>query len=488
METVVKSSQEQAVAAWAGYLRQIRFDAMLEELYTQDTNLESALYSLKDAKVRIAEEIIGRNRGGPKGMHGYIAEVLEVSIGNARQFLVGTDGSHIWVNDNKATDIIRGDIGIQQKFVQTGKHWGLEAIREHLSKYPDYIKQGKKYQIPKDFYEYLVTLYQMPQEEAAKLIKSDDINPYSYTKWKWVQDYFEQIKQLDPEMSIDKIEPAFINYEDAKAGNYEKTLSREKQNLASTDGQIRDRITEHGAPNLQEATAVTVVGALAEGGMSFCIGFAKKRKEKKSLSNFTDNDWAELGIKTGSGTIKGAIRGASVYALSNFSATPENVASALVTAMFGVTAQANALRKGQISKEDFIINSETVCLDVTISAIASLLGQTLIPVPVLGAIIGNTAGMFMYEIAKTVGLEKEQKLISNYQAEMKALQADLDKQYEELLILLDTRMKQFKNLIELAFDPDVNKAFLGSVELAYYLGVPDNDILKTKNDIDIFFS
>lgn len=43
-----KSTQEQAVAAWIGYLNQLRIDGLLATLKVQDANLEQALRTLKD--------------------------------------------------------------------------------------------------------------------------------------------------------------------------------------------------------------------------------------------------------------------------------------------------------------------------------------------------------------------------------------------------------------------------------------------------------
>lgn len=488
MEAVVKSTQEQAVAAWMFHLRQLRISTMIEKLFLQDTNLESALNELNKAKVQIAEEIIGRNRGGTKGMHGFIAEVLEVGIGNARELIGGDAASHTWINNNKAADIIRDGVELQQKFVQNGEHWGLEAIKKHLSDYPDFVKNGGKYQIPKDFYEILETLYNMPEEQAAKLVTSDSNNPYTYKKWKWVQNFFAHIKEQDPEMGMDKIEPSLIDYNDAKANNANKTISKEKGKIRDTDSSIRDQIYEKGQPTLQEGVTATAAGALMEGGMNFCLGIAKKRKEGKHLIEFTAEDWRELGLETGMGTAKGAIRGASVYVLSNFTLTQENIATAFITAVFGIAAQANALRKGKVSSEEFLINSETLCLDVTISAIVSLLGTLAMPkTVVLGAIIGNTAGMFMYEIVKSLDLEREKKVISNHQAQINELQKKLDDQYRDFITLLEEKMKKFNSLVELAFSQEQNKAFSASIELAYFSGVADNKILKTKSEIDAFF-
>ena len=67
------------------------------------------------------------------------------------------------------------------------------------------------------------------------------------------------------------------------------------------------------------------------------------------------------------------------------------------------------MRKGNISENDFLWNSEILCLDVTVSALSSFVGQAAIPIPVLGAIIGNAVGMFLYQIAKDTLARKEQQ-------------------------------------------------------------------------------
>ena len=98
--------------------------------------------------------------------------------------------------------------------------------------------------------------------------------------------------------------------------------------------------------------------------------------------------------------MKGSIRGASIYTLTKFTATPAAVASAMVTATFGIAEQAFQLKQGNVNEQRFIENTEMLCLDASVSALSSLAGQILIPVPVLGAVIGNTVGTMMYQIAK----------------------------------------------------------------------------------------
>ena len=221
--------------------------------------------------------------------------------------------------------------------------------------------------------------------------------------------------------------------------------------------------------------------------MAFCLGIVKKRKQGKRLTEFTEKDWQDVGIDTAKGTVQGGVRGGAIYAMTNFTATPAAVANALVTASFGVAAQAYQLQQGNISAEDFIVNSEVLCLDVSVSAVASILGQTLIPVPVLGAIIGNMAGMFMYQIAKDYLSETEQVLIHNYREGFTALNKMLEERYQQLMAQLKKELAKYTSMLELAFDPNVNIAFDGSIALADYVGVAQDRVLRSKVDIDNYF-
>lgn len=472
---IAKSTQEQGTAAWINYLNQLRLNELLAKLASQDINLEQALAELQKMKIDI-DALIASNRGGAKGIHGFIAEAAEVGIENARNMVKGLAPACRWVNDNGPTDIIRNGIEIQQKFVQAGGHFGLEAIKEHLEKYPDFVKNGGKYQIPKDFYDQLKKLMSLSQEEAAKESGS------TYRLWKWVQEFF-----AENGISIDDLEPSVLKYLAVQKGKIDETVKNEEQNIRDEDQHRRNAAYEASKPTLKQGAQTAAVSAAVEGGMTFCLGIAKKRKQGKCLAEFTAEDWHEVGIDTAAGTVQGGIRGGAIYAMTNFTATPAAVANALVTASFGVVAQAYQLRQGNITSEDFIVNSEVLCLDVSVSAVASLLGQTLIPVPVLGAIIGNVAGMFMYQIAKDHLSAKEQTLIVNYRESLASLNKMLEERYQQLIVQLKRELAKYASVLELAFDVNVNIAFDGSIALADYVGVSQENVLRNKSDIDNYF-
>ena len=116
-----------------------------------------------------------------------------------------------------------------------------------------------------------------------------------------------------------------------------------------------------------------------------------------------------------------------------------------------------------------------------------MLGQTLIPIPVLGAIIGNMAGMFMYQIAKDHLFAKEHTLIVNYQESLTSLNKMLEDRYQQLMTQLKQEFAKYASVLELAFDVDVNIAFNGSIALADYVGVSPKNVLRSKSDIDNYF-
>lgn len=478
---LAKLNQEQAVAAWVNYLNQIRLDNLLTALHVQDLNLQDALSSIDDAVKKIDLEVVLTNRGGAKGMHGFIAEVAEVGIGNARSQLLGDGAVYQWVNDNGPVDLMRGGVGIQQKFVQAGGRFGLGAIAEHLQKYPDFIKNGGKYQIPADHFEMVQKLHNMTREEAGTLLTRSGNGP-SFRDWERVRSFLD-----GNSVEIESLEPSTLEYREVQRGTYSSTMEAEKQSLQATDQSLRDSAYRDSRPKLSEGAKVTLAAAAIEGGTTFVLAVVEKRRQGKKLKDFTNGDWTEIAGDTGLGFVKGGVRGLSIYSLSNFTATSAAVASAIVTAAFGIAEQANKLRRGEIDELEFIENAEIVSLEAAVSALSSFIGQALIPVPVLGAVIGNTVGMVMYRAVSSSLSQREAELIARYLEEQRTLDEQLATEYQALIEQLDASMSDYIEVLERAFSPDVELALLGSVQLARELGVASDEILDSEQKTLAYF-
>ena len=441
----------------------------------RDTSHENALGELQKIKTFVShpEHILG----SPLSKHGEIAEFAQVYISNARQMIEGLKAEFTFesVGRTAPEDYLHNGIPIQSKFY-TGSlgNKTFNAIKEHLQKYPDFITNGGKYDIPKDQFENIIELLPKP---SSQLSRSEYSLVQSIRTW-------EKANGIEFTHTVNG---SVVNYADVQQDTIHQTVDSEASRINATDQQKRHEAYLKSKPTLKEGMKATTTTAAIEGGMSFCLAISHKLKSGKKLHDFSAEDWKDVGLDTASGTGKGAIRGASVYALTNFTVTPAAVATALVTAAFGIAAHAQQLNNGTLSKEDFIIHSEVICLDVSISAISSLMGQVLIPIPVLGAIIGNTIGMFMYGLAKDILSEKEQALITNFNTSLEQLNERLEERYKQLILSLKEEFANFSSVLLLAFDENINKAFLGSIELADYVGVAEDKILKTKVEMDNFF-
>lgn len=477
---VLKSSQEQAVGAWIDYLNQVRIDQLLKALSEQDVNLSDALSHIEWAVTNISENIIERNRGGEKGMHGFIAEIAECGIGNARERVAGQAASHVWIDDNGPSDILRGVTEIQQKFVQSGGHLSLKAVLEHLEHYPDYIANGGKYQIPKDHYDKIMEYLSMPESVANKLPTSN--GEFSLRQWKEVHEFFETSG-----LSTSDLEPSTLSYDQVQKGTITDTLDQEKENLREQDESRRREAYEESKPTLSEGLKATAVGAAVEGATDFALAVFKKRKSGKKIKDFSSEDWNEIGLQTGKGATRGGVRGATVYTLTNFTATPGAVASAMVTAGFGVAQQVHRFRNGTVSELELIENAEIICLDASVSALSTLIGQVAIPVPILGAIIGNSIGMMLYNIGKEAFNEKEKEIIKQYLDEINALDEKLRVEYAKYVETLSQSYAKFLDILTTAFSTNAEVAFAGSVELALKFGVPADDILDSHAKVVSYF-
>jgi hypothetical protein len=478
---LARSHQEQAVAAWVNHLNQLRLDNLLAALHQQDIHLGDALASVDEALKKIDLDVVAANRGGVKGMHGFIAEVAEVGVGNARSEILGAGTIYEWVNDNGPVDLRRGGVDIQQKFVAADGRFGLGAVAEHLDKYPDFLSNGAKYQLPREHFDVIRRLHDMPREEAGRLLTRNGQGP-SFRDWERVHEFFDTRP-----VGIDSFEPSQLGYHEVQRGAYESTLQAEKESLRSSDRALRDDAHQTSRPKLGEGARVTLVSAAIEGGAAFVLAVVEKRRSGKQFKDFTSDDWAEIAVETGFGLVKGGVRGVSIYSLTNLTATSAAVASSIVTAAFGIAEQANKLRRGEIDEVAFIDAAELIALEAAVSGLSSFVGQALIPIPVLGAVIGNTVGMVMYRAVASSLSRREVELIERYLEDQRALDDQLAAEYQDLVDRLDASVADYLTVLEYAFSPDIEVSLRGSVQLALALGVASDDVLDSDQKALAYF-
>lgn len=473
-EAVVKDVQQQALASWIDYLKFERIRALYEALADQDINFENAMKELQKLRDFIGDP--SHILGSDATKHGEIAENMQVYISNAKRIVEGLKGLYTFdgVGRTAPEDYLFDGSPVQQKFYNGAKHT-VEAVKKHLDTYPDFLKSGGSYDIPKDQYEYIVELLKKP---SSQLSRSEATLVKVIREW----------EEKNGISFTDKVKSAITDYAEVQAGKADSTVNQAEKDIKDRDKKQRDNAFSKNKPTLKEGAAVTAVSAAVEGGLQLALAVREKLKSGKKLFEFTEEDWKEIGITTAKSTGTGAFRGAGTYVLTNFANMSGTVANGYITSAVGMASQACKYHNGEIDSEEFLINSQVVCLDASISVIGAAIGQALIPVFILGPVIGASVANFMAGIAKDNLSKREQELIDKFNKEMKKLADRLSADEKKIIDLLDKEYQKFNSLAELAFDPDVNVAFAGSIQLAGFVNVKDSRILKTKEDIDSYFT
>ena len=261
-KTMFKNTADQAMASWVTYLNQLRIDALFEKLTIQDMNLSEMLKILDCLKLDIAE-LVESNRGGEKGIHGFIGERLQVGLSNAKNIIDGIKPTYKLIDDNGRDDFLNGSIPIQLKCVQ--KNCGLDAIKKHLETYPNFLKNGGKYQIPKDYYNRLNTLWSLPEEDVGRLGRAD------LRLYRNIQKFFNETG-----LHKSDIEPMEVDYSEVQKGTYNQTINNKERDYRSKDAENRNKAYEKSKPSMKEAGVITGVSAGIEGGIEFCLAILKK--------------------------------------------------------------------------------------------------------------------------------------------------------------------------------------------------------------------
>lgn len=433
MDTVRENITIQGIGGGVDYINQLRADQYIENIFSQDMNLEKALIELEKARDFLGspEHILGSM--GTK--HGEVAEVLEVRFGNADKIIRGEDPIYSFdgVGRTAAEDYLKNNLPVQSKFVQA--NLSMDAVLKHLDKYPDFVSKGGTYCIPKDYYEKI--------QEWAKLSPKELTNLPAADGGKLAKKVMEHIKELEEKTgkSFEEIvESSQLEYNQVQLKRAGGTIDAKETEIIEIDGERRQEYWEMAQASVKEGLKAAGISAAISGVITFVTSLITTLKsQKKKISEMTKEDWQEIFKQTGIGALKGGIQGGSIYALTNFANMNASFAAALVSATLGVATQAIRLFKGEITFDDFMYNNIDVAVEAAVSGAGAIVGQMLIPIPVLGAVVGS--------IVSTTVLSLVKKYIFHggyYEAVKKAgYEKAFSDEYKPLAIAFDRSTKVF---------------------------------------------
>ena len=444
-------------------------------------NKDNASKILNYTKDKI-EDVILKKRGGDYGGHGFIAEFAEAGILNARRAIEGLNPIVKVLNDNGPADLLIGRNTIQMKF--------YNDLRKELNQSFRYNKKMKM-MFPKDH----VLIF----EKIMSGAKEVDFNG-NRLSIKQITDIRQTIEEITKRKGLTSykswMKSSVLDYKDSQKNSINAILDSEKKNICKTAKVKKQELNKKrlvaqkkALPNIKEANRVAKNAALLQGGFSLIFSIYNKYSDGKSIFQFELDDWKDCGLEALEGSVKGAISGYAIYGLTNVCKMSAPNASAFVTASYGIVDIITKLRTNEITEDEFINFITINTLDTTLATIGSCVGQTLIPFPVLGAVVGSIATSIIWEIGKGILSDREQELIQNYRENLDSHIKNLDDKYKIIFNDIIDKYHKLGRLQDYSFDLSLNTRlrFEYSIELAENLEISDNKILHNLDEIDNYF-
>jgi hypothetical protein len=469
----------QVTASWSAFDRTVRTDQLQHSLDNLNDAFTSAMGEMQRIRdfVGSPESILGNSAT----KHGEIAEHVHVGVTRAFDVLHGRAPSATFEGIGRTSPIdyqVNG-VDVQSKYLN-GLKRTLDGVLEHARKYPDFAKGNSEYHIPKDLYEQLQEL-----QATGRIEGLSDQSASTISK------KLENLQRLTGRDSTDLLKPGEASYQEVQKGNIHNTIDSRAQRLTADKNNLQDAERIKYGPSIQGLGQAAVLGAVAGGGVRVAQAFWKKwQGEGKNpfQGDFTVSDWQEIGIDTVKGASGGAIAGGTLYWLTNATDLAAPVAGSVVSGLMGIGHLLHQYHAGKISSEQFLDLSLIVASEAAIVGIATATGQSLIPIPILGALIGSMAGKLVASALKDTLGNSEQALITQLQQYQTLMLEKLDYQYRSIVTKIDQYFDNLDRFLALAFNEEVN-LFLrleASVQLAENCGVPNHLILRSSDDLDRF--
>lgn len=465
---------DQVHSATVDYVNQNRIADKIQKVIQQNNYLDKAIHEIN--KIR---EFVGSPAnilGNPLTKHGEIAEQVEVGITNAQSILNGGSirATFEGVGRTAPEDYLIDGIAVQSKFIN-GANNTLSHVLDHLKKYQSFSNDGGYYNIPKDQFEIINKIY-----------NGNEITELNEKTINAIRTKIIEIEQSTGKPFHEVIKPSISTYGEVQQGKIHETIDNHQQNLEAENEKKIEKIEQDHKPTFKEG--IKVAGIAAGISATFSLGtglYYKYKKENKNIFNgdLTIEDWKELGLDAAKSGAIGGVSSLAIYGLTNFSGLSAPLAGAFVSASKGISSLAADFYTGNITFEEFQVNTIFLCADSAGVSLAALAGQTLIPIPIAGAIIGSLAGKFACNIL----FEEDKELAQKLEESLQDLTNKVDSIYQDIIHKINTDFEKISNLQQWAFNTNNNLDLVeASIQLAYAYGVEDNKIIKNEQDLENF--
>lgn len=496
----MRDTAEQTIGAIVDEICRPRITEMNEQLHATASQLHGqlsiqgkCLHRALEAMEKVQEFVDSPEHilGNPTTKHGEIAEQLEVGIVNAKAALQRLADRAIIdssvIPRTGPVDYTIDGIPVQSKFYNGEINTLRNGVLEHLEKYPDFVNgQDGYYHIAKDQYENIVKVLNGGNTGNSARYDEKLLN------------LAKEIEQETGKPFTEVVKPAHANYADVQTGKIDNTIKNENKEIKAKNEEIRSdiknkaeeqksEIIDNHKPNIQEGLKSAAAGAVVAGGITLAVKIWQKKREGKNISDFTIADLKEIGIDSGKAGAKGGVSGFAIYGLTNYANCSAPVAGAVTSAAFGVASLYSDYCAGELTFEEFKESGTIICADAAVASAGAALGQMIIPVPVLGAVIGTVAANTFWKLLKDcngVGKKIDLEKIEN---EIKANFDKLNTEAKNIIMQIEAKYDEIGGLIEFAFNEDVNMKLRFEYSSKLAVACKADKPLKSKADIDDYF-
>lgn len=425
---------------------------------------------------------INANRGGgPNKLKGFDAEIINTTVNNIERINKGQKAREIVINNNSAADsqILYAN-GQKGRAIQ-------DKVGYTFSKHKEFITSGKYdgmiYRIDANNpifsnEKHLTNLMEEAKVHNIKIVSSDlsAEEVLLLAKHQGIELNLRRCLGLDAKQPITATVYTagfavsnevnnFVKQTSSKIQELDKNLSRACEDFS--------KINDAGLNVAYEAAIFTA--ALSTVSNLYEVAKGEKKLDEAAYSVLIDS------VKSGCvGYVSGALMEATSISYGQ--------ASLIVNATINLSKQLYAFADGQINEEQLVSNIAMESVHLAGSYIGGVIGQTLIPIPIIGHMIGSVVGeivtsLVCSEVVRMYELDKHNKkliaLYKNAEREIKESQSRLkeliDAENDELIKTIEVGFESLMDGIRNGSYDDIVK---GIVTIGSKFGLTEQDLKK----------
>lgn len=231
-------------------------------------------------------------------------------------------------------------------------------------------------------------------------------------------------------------------------------------------------------------------------GMILTFAVLRKCSAGSNPKEFTKEDWAEIANTVSEYAILMDGKDYTVFVFDLYAdyiqksalfyegrLAPEKI-QAIADLGDEIRRKTELLQEGSLPEPEYVEDCLWICLEAIVKLLSSLVYLSYIPG--LGDAV-QAASMLCYEYGRLKLYAREQALLAEYLQNQYQLDAELQAKFEAFKAELDADSAEFATLVDRAFDPSFRETLMASAELAIAAGVNEDEVLKTREDVDAFF-